>query len=88
MTTTWIRVTAGLPPAGRLVRVVHVPRGWTTHRMSRALIAATDGQWARDIATAELGGTITHWAEDDGLDDAEQDWALEYARQEEATCSA
>src|SRR5690606_17152954 len=83
--TTWLRTTQCLPPAGQLVRIALVPRGHQSAWFARAMISPKDGTWVLDRATSALGGTITHWGEDDGLDRAEEDWALAYARQRELT---
>lgn len=82
--TAWTRIADGLPPAGQLVRIAHVPPGWTVIRCSRGMISQTDGTWVLDRATRAACGTITHWAVEEDIDEGELDWALAYARQQEA----
>jgi len=81
--TNWTRITDSPLPAFKMVNVVHVPPRWNGVRFVRALVLE-NGELSADQFTIALGGTITHWAEDAGLDEAEQEWALEYARHQEA----
>ena len=82
--TAWVRISDGLPQAGQLVRIAHVPPGWAGIRYARGLISQTDGTWVLDRVTRASCGTITHWSAEEDLDEGEVDWALAYARKQEA----